>query len=157
MAKCRHAPAFLATLVKYPSHPLRADRVSGLESGEAMESPIRLHTLGKAAAWSYSVSDSMSSITEEPVDTIDANTQSDRISERKPFFIVPLAAVLFSASFGLLSFLSHSQGSNAQLVSNRILSCCETLTNLLGRYSRNCARQLARDRCSLGQPLYSHI
>lgn len=42
--------------------------------------------------------------------------KSSAFVEQKPFYVLPLASVLVSASFGSLTFLSIKRGSDAQVV-----------------------------------------
>ena len=99
LSKRRHAPAFLSNLIKYPS-----DRRQ-VHDEEAREN-----------IW-------LDILEESPISQESSHRQPDTlmtggvgIAPRKPFYVLPLACVLVSASFGLLTFLSIRRGSSAQLV-----------------------------------------
>ncbi|KAJ3536378.1 hypothetical protein NM688_g6846 [Phlebia brevispora] len=124
VARCEHAPAFLATLVKYPSNP-RPDPQGILETGEVVESPTELRSLGETSECASS-----GEWEDEPVEP-----------EKKPFYVLPLPCILVSASFGLLSFLSSSQGSSAAMVFKELSSATSagsllTWTAILFTYLR---------------------
>ena len=102
LSKRRHAPAFLSSLVKYPSNKKQT------QDEEAREE-IYLDTLVESPI----------SPEESPYHRPDVSMTNGigvLPSQRKPYYVLPLACVLVSASFGLLTFLSIRRGSSAQLV-----------------------------------------
>lgn len=131
LARCGHAPSFFGLLVKYPSDDTRmgqnetngSGRVSSLGSASVdpnEEVPEDADLIRRTSDPSdnrnvdHSSHDSDSEGSEDPF----PRTQSRRsVRKRKPCLVIPLLAVLASASLSSLCFLGIHGPDRRQLVS----------------------------------------
>lgn len=179
LARCHHAPQFLASLVRYPSTPrrehLESEEELSDEETEEEDVPPVIHITRETEAVqgesprqnsaelsqpflsftplfespsfsAYSLSpepvdsdkekdvhvsihEASSQASEDPIhyeDTFEVSERADAevgetIREKEPLFVLPLNAVLVSASVGLLSFLGSVSGNTAVTVSRVFL------------------------------------
>ncbi|KAH8082453.1 amino acid permease-domain-containing protein [Cristinia sonorae] len=105
LARCHHAPQFLASLIRHPKVPERyvesEEEFSEVETDDEDDTPPVLHIARE---------------TPPPIIRITRGSESngDRRRHKEPFFVLPLNAVLVSASVGLLSFLGSATGNTAE-------------------------------------------
>ncbi|GBE85477.1 Arginine permease CAN1 [Sparassis crispa] len=112
LARCKHAPKFLATLIRHPYHqPAVTGDETADSSDEEEDDDDRSHT---DAVEPPQISPATADNPQErpPLESHLLPANSPAAPQRQPFLVLPIAAVLVSSSMGLLGFLSSS-GSSA--------------------------------------------
>lgn len=142
LARCKHAPHFFASLIKYPSTPATGSREDvAIDSQPLMQGQDTpsLHGNNEEGAniadrdestgsWesggiSVEVSELRSPSERELAASADVENATMVPTQRQPWLVLPLYAVLGSASIGFLSFLNRRGVGNTSAE-----TVCDTLT-----------------------------
>lgn len=145
MARCHHAPEFLASLIRHPWHESPEDKadtddedlgdddddeppVIDIRRFEDDESMLNAHqtadadesTLRQSGPHDKPFSETLDRGVEVHITEVSSHTEEPTgeppHKEKTPYFVLPLAAVLVSSSVGLLSFLGTSHINSSQTV-----------------------------------------
>ncbi|KAH9948277.1 amino acid permease-domain-containing protein [Amylocystis lapponica] len=125
LARCHHAPQFLAFLVRHPHYPLNDPEDT---SDDDSDDELLLSNSDQSFTTAAPTTDAFVDV--ESVPSV----------QPKPYLVVPYAAVICSASVGLLSFLGIMKGNGPQafgwLVAVASVASLQSWAGLLFTYIR---------------------
>lgn len=109
LARCHHAPSFLASLLKYPhdSTPISSEDTSDDDSDDDTSSVINIRATGSDMTAIPAV---IPAALYTPQPRLLAQDIEATARTTKPWLVIPMWTILISSSIGLLSFTSSQNG-----------------------------------------------